>query len=167
MLILTILSLLLLAGFTGLSVILNHGIPGSYSAFSAVWAEDPPKINVWSVVTFIAAMAMVPPMVEAGDGNPVQFLGFFAPLYLIVVSLTPNWDTDKRQHRIHTAGAIVCAVLAVGWLLLIRHHWWVVAICLAVGCAAGWRTKSLRGSLVFWGEMVMFASVYLSLIIGG
>lgn len=167
MLILTILSLLLLAGFTGLSVILNHGIPASYSAFSAVWAEEHPKLNKWSVVTAIAAMAMVPPMIQAGDGNPVQFLGFFAPLYLIVVSLTPNWDIDKRQGRIHTAGAIACAVLAFAWLLLIRHHWWVVVICLAAGGVAGWRTRTLPGSLVFWGEAVMFTSVYLSLIIGG
>lgn len=167
MLILTIISLLLLAGFIGLSCIINHGLAASYSAFSACWEEDPPKLNVWSVVTFIAAMAMVPPMVEAGDGNPVQFLGFFAPLYLIVVSLTPRWDVDRRQRRIHTAGAIVCAVLAFAWLLLVRHHWWVALICLAAALVAGWRTRTLPGSLVFWGEMVMFASVYLSLIIGG
>lgn len=159
--------MLLLGGFIWLSCFLNRGIPASYSAFSELWEEDPPRLNTWSVVTFLAAFSMVPPMIQAGDGNPVQFLGFFAPLYLIVVSLTPNWDIDKRQGRIHTAGAIACAVLAFAWLLLIRHHWWVVVICLAAGGVAGWRTRTLPGSLVFWGEMVMFASVYLSLIIGG
>ena len=165
MLILTIISLLLLAVFIGLSCILYRGIPPSYSAFSACWNEPFP-LNTWSVMTALIAGFMVPPMIVAGEGNPVQFLGFFAPLYLIVVSLTPNWDIDKRQHRIHTAGAIACAVLAFAWLLLIRHHWWVVVICLAAGGVAGWRTRTLPGSLVFWGEMVMFASVYVSLIIG-
>lgn len=167
MIILTFISLLLLAGFIGLSIILNRGVPGSYSAFSAVWEEDPPKLNRWSVVTFLVAMAMIPPMIDVGDGNPVQFLGFFAPLYLVMVSLTPKWDIDRKQRRIHMAGAITCAVLAFTWLLLIRHHWWVALICLAAGSAAGLWTRTLRGSLVFWGEMVMFASVYLSLIIGG
>lgn len=166
MIVISVLSFLLLLGFIILSGILNRGIPGSYSAFSSVWAEDLPKLNVWSVVTFIVAFGMTPPMIQAGDGNAVQFLGFFAPLYLIVVSLTPNWDIDKRQGRIHTIGAIACAVIAFAWLLLIRHHWWVILICLAAASVAGWRTKTLPGSIVFWGEMIMFASVYLSIWIG-
>ncbi len=167
MIVISVLSFLLLLGFIILSSILNRGIPGSYSAFSAVWAEDPPKLNVWSVITFLAALSIVPPMLEAGDGNPVQFLGFFAPLYLIVVSLTPNWDIDKKQGRIHTIGAIACAVMAFAWLLLIRHHWWLVSICTVAAFVAGCETKTLPGSAIFWGEMIMFASVYLSIWIGG
>lgn len=165
--ILPVVSLLLLGGFIGLSCILNHGIPASYSAFSSVWEEDPPKLNTWSIVTFMAAMFIVPPMIEAGDGNPLQFLGFFAPLYLIVVSLTPKWETVSRQRRIHMVGAIICAVLAFLWLLIIRHHWWVVGVCALACFIAGCKTRTMPRSAVFWGELVMFASVYLSLIIGG
>lgn len=169
MLPLIILALVVFVGFIVYGSTLTGELPESYSALGTFMDEYFPgaAINPWSIVTFAVAFLMVPPMVEAGEGSILQCLGFFAPLYLIVVSLTPRWDIDKRQHRIHTAGAIVCAVLAFAWLLLIRGHWWVVALCLALGCAAGWRTKTLPGSLVFWGEMVMFASVYLSLIIGG
>ena len=163
--ILTVLSLLLLACFICLSCVINHGIPDSYSAFSDIWRNDPPKLNTWSVVTFIVALLMVPPMVDIGDGNAWQFLGFFTPLYLLVVSLTPDWQTDRKQHRIHMVGAMICAVLAFAWLLLIRNHWWVVLICLVLAGVACWRTKTFPRSLVFWGEMVMFASVYTSLIL--
>lgn len=166
MLTVTILSLFILGGFVVTSCALAGGVPASYSAFSAMWRTISPKINAWSYVTAVAAILMVPPMIEAGDGNALQFLGFFAPLYLIIVALTPEWDIDRKQHIIHTAGAIVCALMACVWLLVIRGHWWVAVICLAAGIGAGLWTKTLRPSLVFWLEMVMFASVYLSLIIG-
>ena len=166
MVILTILSLLLLGGFTALSCALFFGAPASYSAFSAEWRTMYRKLNVWSYVTAAAAFLMVPPMIEAGDGSPLQFLGFFAPLYLIVVSLTPEWDIDKRQHTIHTAGAVFCAVLAGTWLVFIRGHWWVALACLAAAAGAGLWTRTLRPSLVFWGEMALFLSTYVSLFIG-
>ena len=165
MIILTILSLLLLGGFTALSCALFFGVPASYSAFSAEWRTMYPKTPVWSYVTALAAFLMVPPMIEAGDGSALQFLGFFAPLYLIVVALTPEWDINKRQHIIHTAGAIVCAVLALAWLFVIRGHWWVAAGCYVLALGAALWTKTLRPSLVFWGEVVMFLSVYVSLFI--
>jgi hypothetical protein len=167
MLILTIISFLLLAGFIVLSCALFYGIPGSYSAFSAEWRTMCPKLNVWSVVTALAAFGMVPPMIGAGEGFSLQCLGFFAPLYLVIVALTPEWDIKPKQHVVHTVGAIICAVLAFAWLLFIRGHWWVAVICLAAGIAAGVLTRTLRASLVFWGEAVMFSSVYLSLWIGG
>lgn len=168
MLFCTILSFVVLASFIALSTFLNRGIPGSYSAFSACWADWAPlhNLNVWSIFTAVAAMLMIPPMIEAGADNPVQFLGFFAPLYLIIVSLTPEWDIYKNQHRVHVAGAVTCAVLALLWLVLIRGHWWVVCACLVAGIAAGSWTKTLPGCKVFWGEMVLFLSVYISLLIG-
>lgn len=161
----TLISFFLLAAFIVLSAFLDEGIPTSYSAFSAYW--DDGKVNVWSVVTFFVAFLMFPPMVEGGDGSYFQFLGFFAPLYLIVVSLTPKWDIDKRQHRVHVIGTVLCAALALLWLVFVRGHVWVLVGCLAAGCAAGYFTKTLSGSKVFWGEMVMFLSVYVSLLIGG
>ena len=164
----TILSFILLVGFIALSTFLNRELPGSYSAFSALWADEIPmsNLNVWSIVTAIVAFLMVPPMIEAGDGSYFQCLGFFAPLYLIVVSLTPEWDIDKRQHRVHVIGAALCAFLALLWLVLIRGHWWLVCACFVAAVIAGSWTKTLPGCRVFWGECVMFLSVYLSLIIG-
>lgn len=161
----TVISFLLLAGFIVLSGSLFGGIPGSYSAFSGEWARVAPKVNVWSVVTFLAAFTMFPPMVEAGDGSTFQFLGFFAPLYLIVVAFTPLWDVDRRQRIWHTVGAVLCAVLSLVWLIVIRGDFGIVAVNLIAGITAGLATRTLRGSLVFWGEIVMFASVYLSLFI--
>lgn len=167
MLIPILISFAILASFIVLSCALFYGVPGSYSAFSAEWRTMFPRLNLWSVVTAVAAFCMAPPMIEAGAGDPLQCLGFCAPLYLIIVACTPEWDIKRTQHIVHTGGAIVCAVAAFAWLLFIRGHWWVVVPCLAAAVVAGWRTKTLPGSLVFWGEMVMFASVYLSLIIGG
>lgn len=41
----TILSFILLAGFVALSTFLNRELPSSYSAFSALWADEIPMSN--------------------------------------------------------------------------------------------------------------------------
>jgi len=71
MLVCTILSFLILTGFILLNCLLHDGIPGSYSAFSAFWQTEPrySRINAWSAVTAAAAILMIPPMIEAGDGS--------------------------------------------------------------------------------------------------
>ena len=169
MLPLIILALVVFVGFIVYGSTLTGELPESYSALGTFMDEYFPgaAINPWSIVTFAVAFLMVPPMVEAGEGSMLQCLGFFAPLYLIVVSLTPEWATDKKQRRVHVIGTILCAVAALAWLLFVRHlGWLVVIICLVVCVAAGWKTKTLSRCKVFWAEMVMFASVYLSLIIG-
>lgn len=169
MLPLIILALVVFVGFIIYGCRLYGCIPDSYSTLGTYMGEIFPgaAINPWSIVTFAVAFLMVPPMVEAGEGSMLQCLGFFAPLYLIVVSLTPEWATDKKQRRVHVIGTLLCATAALAWLLLVRHlGWLVVIICLAVCAVAGWKTKTLSRCKVFWAEMVMFASVYLSLIIG-
>ena len=60
-------------------------------------------------------------MLEYGEGNTLQCLGFFAPVYLIVVSLTPEYKTNKMQRKIHTIGASICAVVAFLWMVLVVH----------------------------------------------
>lgn len=163
----TIISFLLFAGFIALSAVLFGGIPASYSAFSARWAEEIPvkNVNVWSIVTALVAFLMLPPMIEAGVGNEAQALGFFAPLYLIVVSLTPGWETDPRQRRTHFIGTALCAVAALCWLFFVRHALVVFFIVTAACLAAAYFTKTLNSSKVFWGEMILFLSTYLALIV--
>lgn len=158
------LSFCILAAFIGLGVCL-FGLLRSYSAYAAKWTEELPlhNVHVWSLVTIVAAFLMVPPMIDAGEGNPLQFLGFFAPLYLILVGLTPEWETSKGQHRVHMAGAIVCALCAFAWLVLVRHLWYIVLIFALIFAGIAYLLKRFD-AYVFWGEMIMFTSVYAALV---
>lgn len=152
--------------FNSLSIS-KWGLPASYSALSARWMEWCPAagLPLWSVVTCLVAALLMPVLLEQGEGSALQFLGFFCPLYLIIVSLTPRWATDKRQYRVHVWGAALCAVCGLAWIVVVKGLWLAVAGPLAVALVAALLTKTLRTSLVLWGEYVMFAGMYLSLFL--
>lgn len=167
-LITTLMSLALFAGFILLGV-RKFGLLPSYSAYSSKWAEAVPlhNVNIWSIVTVIVAMLLMPALIEQGEGNPWQCLGFFAPIYLIVVAMTPRWETDKKQKRVHVIGAALCALIALLWLALVRHQLWLPVVTSLAAWCAGYATVTAKKSLVFWAEIAMFSAVYVSLLIGG
>lgn len=165
MLTLTLLSMLLLGTFIGVSIYL-WGIPDSYSALASKWSEKLPinHLHFWSIITIAAAFFLMPVMIDQADENVLQVLGFFAPLYLMVVGCTPTWESNRKEHIIHTVGAAICAGCALAWLVLIRELIAVVVISAALMTILAIRTKSGK-CYTFWLEMVMFVSVYVATFI--
>ena len=165
---LTVISLLMLIAFTAWASGIRGTIPESYSQLGTDVGEYCPgaPLNPWSAVTFVVAFLMVPPMIEAGDGSLWQCLGFFAPVYLIVVSLTPDWASDTRQLWVHRVGAGLCAAMALLWLVFVRDGLGITLAAYGAAAVAGGATGSLRRCITFWLEAGMFISVYVSLLIG-
>lgn len=146
----------------------KFGLAPSYSAYSPKWDEVFPAkgIHLWSVVTFVVALLLMFPLLELGEGNPWQFLGFFAPLYLIVVAFFPlTADTAPKRYRIHCTAAVVCAVGALLWLALVLGLWWLPLITAFLAFCSAMHTRTLLTATVFWAEMAAFAAVYAGLII--
>ena len=105
--------------------------------------------------------------IEAGDESPLQFLGFFAPVYLGVVALTPKWESDKKQKTIHYIGTFLCAVAAILWLIFVLRLWFYIPIALVLVSIAAYLTKTIKTSYFLWLEIALFAAVYGALLIGG
>ena len=163
---LLLLSCLMLFCFISFSVG-KFGFLPSYSAYSSKWNETIPiqNMNLWSIITFIAAFCIMPVLLEMSDGSNFQFLGFFTPVYLIAVSLTPKWASDPNEHKYHVIFASLCALCAFLYIILTLHQIWVlVGVLLIIGIVAV-LTKTYKTNLVFWLEMIMFLGMYLSLII--
>ena len=160
---LTVVSMTLLFAFIILGVA-KFGILPSYSAQSTKWLEVYPDFSIWMEVTLVASMLLVPVLIELGESNPFQFLGFFAPVYLIAVSFTPRWELDDQEHKYHVIFAALCAVAGVAWTLFVAHTALILlGVALAV-VVVGLATKSLISAKVFWAEMVAFLSVYASIL---
>lgn len=163
MLIFALLSFLVFGGFV-LAGVLKHGLLGSYSEYAAKWGEFMPLngSHLWSLVTFAVAFLLLPAMIEAGASDPAQCLGFFAPLYLIVVSFTPEYQTKPKQRLVHEIGALCCAVFALAWIVFVCHCWPVVAVMALAVLLAACITERFD-AFIFWGEMALFASTYITL----
>lgn len=163
---LTFLSCLTLFCFMSLGIG-KFGLLPSYSAYSAKWNEVCPiqNMNLWSIITFVAAALLLPVLLQYSDGSAFQFLGFFTPIYLICVSLTPNWASNPKEYKYHTVFAILCALAAFLFIIFALGKWGCILGSLLVVLAASLLSKTLKSSLVFWLEMIMFLSMYLALII--
>lgn len=168
----TILGLAVYAVFVVLSV-MKFGWQRSYSYYAHYWTEKYPinrETHLWSIVTVVVALCLVPPMIELGKGNVLQLLGFFAPVYLAVVAFTPEYlaqpgDDEKtkakrkRQRFVHFLGAGLCAVETILWLFLVAKVWWAVGITFLAAWCAAFATKTETESYTLWGECAMFAAV--------
>lgn len=163
---LVIISFAILGAFIGIGIALWKILP-SYSAYSTKWGEKVPlrNLNLWSIVTMAAALLLIPPMVEKGADNALQCLGFFAPIYLGVVALTPGWESNRKEHIIHSVAAGICAAGAFAWMVFVCHLWFVPVICLAAAIAGAVATKTVTSSYTFWLEMVMFSAAYVCVMI--
>ena len=89
-------SAMLFFGFVILGGI-KYGLLDCYSAYAAKWQEFYPKLNIWSVVTFISAFLMMPVILEQSKDNPWQFLGFLAPVSLFFVAGSPRYASETFQ----------------------------------------------------------------------
>lgn len=164
MLILAIISMSLLFGFILIGMV-KFDILGSYSAYSTKWYSVCPSVSLWSIVTFISAALLIPILIELGENNSLQFLGFFAPVYLIAVSLTPRWESNEEEHKYHMIFAILCALCGVAWCLFVAGTWEYLLIWTLCWIYWGITTKTLKSSLTLIGELIAFSTIYVSLIV--
>ena len=167
-------SLVLFGGWLALNF-RKHGILSSYSSYAAKWLLDH-DTNLWSIITVAIALLLVPAMLEVGDESPLQFLGFFAPAYLIVAAVTPDYEYRPddneydqkrrlRQRIIHFVGAVICAAASVIWVLIALRLWYLVIAGLILGAFAAFTTKTYRECYILWAELAMFAAVYAAVLI--
>ena len=157
-------SFVLLFGFIGLGIF-KFGLLPSYSAYAAKWSERvplPTNVHLWSIITILAAFLLTPVMVDLGEGNLLQCLGFFAPIYLMVVGLTPTYETNPKAWKIHTWGAAVCAVLALVWIVFVAKCWPAFLACAFLMFFLAILTGTHEKSAIFWGEMALFLGTYVT-----
>ena len=163
---LTFISCLLLFCFICLGIG-KFGLLRSYSAYAPKWDETVPmkNLNLWSIITFLAGFLLMPVLLQYSEGHTLQFLGFFTPIYLMGVAFTPKFESDKNEFKYHATFAILCAICAFLFIIFVLGKYGCVIGSLIIVLIAAISSKTLKTSLTFWSEMVMFLSMYLALII--
>lgn len=156
----------LLFTFIGAGVI-RFGLLDSYSAYASKWKRAVPlnNVNVWSIVTCVAAFLICPPLLEVGLGSMWQFLGFLVPIYLMIVTLTPDWATDNGQYKVHSIFAILCFIGGNAWCFAVMNALRVMLGVAVFISALALFSGTAKRSAVFWIEMYAFLSVYITLFL--
>ena len=136
----------------------KFGFQMCYSAYAPKF-ETKGKVNDWSIVTVMCALMLVPPMIDAAEGSPTQFLGFIAPACLLLVGATPDWQRDKLQNVIHQIGAWGCVAFVLLYVILQTRLLWVVLALLALALIIGLLVVK-RNTWMYFVEMAMYMSMY-------
>lgn len=161
-----IISTLLLFGFIVLGVN-KFGLLHSYSTYAYEWPKVVPikNMNLWSIITIAAAFLITPVLLELASASAIQFVAFLVPVYLMVVALTPEFLTNKKQGIIHRVFTVLCMTGGFFWLFVVMKAWLVFLIVSAAMAILGFSSKTLKTSNVFWLEMVFFLSVYITVFL--
>ena len=104
----------------------------------------------------LAALMMLPPMLDCTPDN-WQFLAFFACASLVFVATAPSY-LERFEGRVHSISAILCAVCAIAWAVV------VVPVAL-VGCALLIVAAFDKTHRLLWLELSAFATAYIGVIL--
>ena len=162
-----IIAMAILASFIGLSV-WQFGLLESYSSYAEKWKDRYPihNTNIWSVVTAAVAILMAIAFIDKLDGNPLQFLGFLAPVYLGVVACTPEYKKKHKQRVAHYIGVSCCVVAFLSLVIFGMHLWWLPLVCIAgFFFLLGLPTRSVAKSWVLWLQCAGFATAFVVLMV--
>ena len=104
----------------------------------------------------LAALMMLPPMLDCTPYN-WQVLAFFACALLVFVATAPSY-LERFEGRVHSISAILCAVCAIAWAVV------VVPVAL-VGCALLIVAAFDKTHRLLWLELSAFATAYIGVIL--
>ena len=165
----TFLSMILLVAFN-IICLKKFGLLSCYSAYGAKWGDWEKEhhftngLNIWSVITFLTAALLIPPMLTTSAGNPLQFLCFFAPVYLFLVAFTPYYTESKVDNLIHQIGSWTCVVFILFWLIFVVHKWFVLLPVTILTLVVGLGTNTFKESVIYYLEVIMYITTYIVMI---
>ena len=159
-------SALMLFGFVAIGVV-KFGWLTCYSAYGPKWGEISPLhgFNLWSFVTILTAVLLIPVIVEAGNIAPTwQFAGFLCPALLLFVGLTPDYGRNKMAGIVHSVCVGLAALLSVVYILCVFPQlWWLLVIYVAAAAIA--TVISGKDYWCLWFELAAYLGIYTTVLL--
>lgn len=153
--------------FTGFLAYTIHKwyLPDCYSYMFYLWKGEG-KQAVWQIISSVSGILLGGSMAYACDpANWISFLCFVAPVALLGVTMFPNYLENKISRIGHTVSAGFCAVAALLWMIFIPKLWIVGLLSLLLIIIVALVTETVRKSIVWWLEMVLFLGTGLAAFI--
>lgn len=157
-----LIAIAILTTYTLCLCVVNRQIPSSLSA-SVFWL--PPSGSwLWTVAIGAVAYLCMPALIEKTP-ETYQFLGFISCAGLLFVACCPLIrNKSDLAYKVHTGGAIVCAVCAM--LLVALSCWWLLFLWIPWLFVFVWVTKDhVWRTQTFWAEMTCFVISFIYVLI--
>lgn len=107
---------------------------------------------------------LVPCWLEISEGSNFQFLAFLSAGTLLFVGAAPAFLDSKLENMVHQISAYFAAAMAILWVCLVTHYWWIILIAFGIIAAIAIVTKTWKTGYTYWLEMVAFISTFASIL---
>ena len=111
------------------------------------------------------AFLLLPAWLEISALGSLQFLAFLAAAGIMFVGAAPAFKSSDLENTVHMTSAIIAAIFAILWVVLVSKLWWVILVWLAVLGLIMLVTKTVKSSYIYWLETIAFMSTFTSILV--
>lgn len=165
--ILVLLSLLIIAVYTGVMIYKTKGIPYS---ISATYYSLEHKC-LFGACMIACAILLLPIALDVSSEDS-QFLIFLSVVGMVMIGVAPNFR-EKTENVVHVSGATMTLVFSQIWVGCNSWYWlllWVgFIVYMTVSMKKNWTgnfiSVFLKRKPMFWIEVVSLLTVYLTCLV--
>ncbi|MCQ2137897.1 MAG: hypothetical protein MJY60_04245 [Bacteroidales bacterium] len=140
-------------------IIRNYGIPTSLSRTFYLLGE---RGWLFSVVMSVMGFATMIPMMSVTPDN-FKCVPFICGCSLCFVGVASEY-AQRVASGVHLTAAVIGMLCSLAWVI-IMGCWWVLPITLAVAAIPAISTRTIKSCWVWWLEVAVLLSVFLTMII--
>lgn len=142
------------------------GVPKSlsmtYYLFKEKWSWSR---CLFPIMMLSMAGLLMPAWIEMSTNTNFQFLAFLAAAGIIFTGAAPAFKSSELEQSVHMTSAVVAAICALLWVILVPHLWYVILAWFVVFAVAAYFTHTVKTSFIYWLETVAFLSTFTSVLI--
>lgn len=137
------------------------GVPESLSMTFYLFKEKKNWLCIWfPIMMTLMAGALLPAWLEISEGSNLQFMSFLAASGILFTGAAPAFQSSKMEKSVHMTSAIVAAIFAILWVVLVANLWYVILVWFVAITIIGYMTKSINTSYIYWLETIAFLSTF-------
>ena len=142
------------------------GVPYSLSMTYYLFKERKNNLKVlFPAMIILMVIFLMPCLLQISEGSNFQFTAFLSMASLMFVGVCPGFLDSDMKNNVHSISAIICAIFALLWIILVTQYWYVILIVFACVAITAFVTKTWKICYTYWLEMVAFISTFIAIII--
>lgn len=144
--------------------LLLFGVPHSLSMTYYLFKERKEILKVlFPAMIALMVMFLLPCWLQISEGSDFQFSAFLSMAALMFVGACPTFLDSDMENKVHSISAIICAIFALLWIILVTPFWYIIPIILEIIAVISVVTKTWKTCYTYWLEMVAFVSTFIAI----
>lgn len=144
--------------------LLLFGVPHSLSMTYYLFKEIKEMLKLlFPSMIILMIIFLLPCWLQISEGSDFQFSAFLSMAALMFVGVCPTFLDSDLENKVHSISAIICAIFALLWVILVTQFWYIIPIIFVIIAVISVVTKTWKTCYTYWLEMVAFLSTFIAI----